>query len=220
MSSIILSDIICSESICALEAKITSLQLPRSLSLPFLNMGTTFAIIQAEEPPSDWIDLLKKNNHVPGPWFHGPVLLACWRRLFPSFPGLNTVSFLKRLHLACNYCPFSMFITISPPDFAPHSVLLLLEAKYSSCLELCKFTFLLCTASTSGFFFVVFFPLFVSFPLQGLTQFDLWQFSLHPCSSWPPKTYLSLLLNLFSKAALMCRQLSRAAGCWGVIKGP
>lgn len=162
MSSIILSDIICSESICALEAKITSLQLPRSLSLPFLNMGTTFAIIQAEEPPSDWIDLLKK-NHVPGPWFHGPVLLACWRRWFPSFPGLNTVSFLKRLHLACNYCPFSMFITISPPDFAPHSVLLLLEAKYSSCLELCKFIFLLCTASTSGFC-VFFFPLcFISF---------------------------------------------------------
>lgn len=50
MSSIILFDIICSESIYALEAKITSPWLPRLLSLTFLNRGTTFAIIQAEEP--------------------------------------------------------------------------------------------------------------------------------------------------------------------------
>lgn len=49
MSSIILSDIICSESIYALEAKITSPQLPSSLSLPFLNLGTIFPVTQAEE---------------------------------------------------------------------------------------------------------------------------------------------------------------------------
>lgn len=60
MSSIILSNIICSESIYTLEEKKeANPQLPRLLSLPFLNMGTTFAIIQAEEPPSDWTDSFK-----------------------------------------------------------------------------------------------------------------------------------------------------------------
>lgn len=48
MSSIILPNIICSESIYALEAKITSPQLPRLLFLPFLNMGNTFAVIQGK----------------------------------------------------------------------------------------------------------------------------------------------------------------------------
>lgn len=78
-------------------------------------------------------------------------------------------------------------------------------------------------STTSFFIYSAKDPSAVSFPLQGLTQFDFWQFALHSCTSWPPKTYLSLLLNPLSKAALMCRwtrQLSRAAGCWGVIKGP
>lgn len=73
-------------------------------------------------------------------------------------------------------------------------------------------------SSTSFFIYSVKDPSVVSFPLQGLTQFDFWQFSLHPCIFRPPKTYLSLLLNPLSKAALMCRwtrQLSSAASCWG-----
>lgn len=135
MSSIILSNIICSESIYALEEKNTSPQLPRSLSLPFINMGT-LSYYLGRGTPSDWTDLLK--IHLPDLWFHGPVVLACWGGWFPGLPGMSTVNPLNSSHLACNHCHFSTLIPISSPVFAP-ILCFCLGAKYPSSLELCKF---------------------------------------------------------------------------------